>query len=251
MDRLNAGAIALPGIVVRVLERCTSTNAVLLDAALGGVLLAAEEQTAGRGRRGRRWHAAPGNGVTFSLAHTVHRPLRELAGLALVAGVGVGRALRGLGLARVALKWPNDLVIGGAKLGGILVQTRGQRSGVLAVIGIGINCRHDADLAARLRRPVAALESMIRVDRNRVIEALARNVLQTLALFEAHGLEPLRAEWERMHAHAGARVRVRVVDGRVITGIACGLESNGALRLQTGARVRALSGASVVSARPA
>jgi len=76
-------------------------------------------------------------------------------------------------------------------------------------------------------------------------------VLQALALFEAHGLEPLRAEWERMHAHAGARVRVRLVDGRVITGIARGLESNGALRLQTGARVRALSGASVVSARPA
>ena len=251
MEALDAAAIDVPGMQVRVLGRCTSTNELLLAEGAPDVLLAAEEQTAGRGRRGRRWRSSPGKAVTFSIARLVHRPLHELAALSLAAGVGAARALRALGASEVALKWPNDLVIGGAKLGGILVQTRGQRRGVLAVIGIGINCRHDADLARRLRRPVAALESMIRVDRNRVIEALARNVLQTLALFEAQGLEPLRAEWERMHAHAGARVRVRLVDGRVITGIACGLESNGALRLQTGARVRALSGASVVSARPA
>jgi BirA family biotin operon repressor/biotin-[acetyl-CoA-carboxylase] ligase len=251
VEALDATAIDVPGMQVRVLGRCTSTNEVLLSAGTADVLLAAEEQTAGRGRRGRRWRSNPGKAVTFSIAKLVGRPLHELGALSLATGVGAARALHALGASEVALKWPNDLVLGRAKLGGILVQTRSQGHGVLAVIGIGINCRHDAALATRLRRPVAALESLITVERNRLIQALARSVLQALALFEAHGLEPLRAEWERMHAHAGARVRVRLVDGRVITGIARGLESNGALRLQTGARVRALSGASVVSARPA
>jgi BirA family transcriptional regulator, biotin operon repressor / biotin---[acetyl-CoA-carboxylase] ligase len=251
MDRLNAGAIAVPGIEVRVLERCTSTNALLLEHAVTGVLLAAEEQTAGRGRRGRRWHAAPGTGVTFSLAQAVHRPLRELAGLALVAGVGVARSLRALGVTRVALKWPNDLVIDGAKLGGILVETRAKSSGALAVIGVGINCRHDPLLERRLRRAVASLDRYIDVDRNRLIACTAATLLAALDTFEAHGLEPLRAEWEAMDAHAGERLRVRLADGRVLTGVARGLDADGALRLQTGSGLRAVRSARVLSARPA
>src|ERR671936_1687870 len=140
MDRLEASAIALPGIDVRVLERCTSTNELALAAGKPDMLLAAEQQTAGRGRRGRRWHAAPGTAVTFSLARLVHRPPRELPGLALVAGVGAARAL---GTERTTLKWPNDLVIDGAKLGGILVETLSHGAATLAVFGIGINCRPD------------------------------------------------------------------------------------------------------------
>src|SRR5687767_16036938 len=125
MDRLEAAAIALPGVAVRVVERCTSTNDLALKAQ-SPVLVAAEEQTAGRGRRGRRWHSAPGAGVTFSLGRRIRRPVRELAALSLVAGVAATRALRALGVRTAALKWPNDLVVDGAKLGGILVETRSQ-----------------------------------------------------------------------------------------------------------------------------
>ena len=251
MDRLQAGAIALPGIEVRVLERCTSTNDLLLAAGKADVLLAAEQQTAGRGRRGRRWHAAAGTAVTFSLARLVHRPPRELPGLALVAGVGAARALRSLGAARTALKWPNDLVIDGAKLGGILVETRGHGAATLAVIGIGINCRRDAALERRLRRPIAWLERYTDVHRNRIIGAVAASVLQALAVFESRGLEPLRAEWESMDAHAGERLRLRLADGRVVTGVARGLDDDGALRLQTATGLRAVRSARVVRARPA
>src|SRR2546425_12930263 len=147
----------LPGIEVRRVERCGSTNAVLLAEGRPDVLLVAEEQTAGRGRRGRRWYSPPGAGVTFSLSAVIRRPARELAGLSLVAGVAAAPALRALGVAQAALKWPNDGVVGGAKLGGILVETRGS----LAVIGIGINCRRDATLDARLRPPVAALDPVV------------------------------------------------------------------------------------------
>src|SRR5438309_6873319 len=113
----------LPGIEVRMVDRCGSTNAVLLAEGKPDVLLVAEEQTAGRGRRGRRWYSAPGAGVTFSLSVCIAKPV---AGLSLVAGVGAARGLRALGVGRVGLKWPNDLVIDGAKLGGVLVETRGK-----------------------------------------------------------------------------------------------------------------------------
>src|SRR5260370_37821104 len=102
MDRLDAGAIALPQFEVRVLERCGSTNALLLKERKGGLLVAAEEQTAGRGRRGRGWYSAPGNGGTFSLSRTINRPLRALARLSLLAGAAAARALRGPGRASAA-----------------------------------------------------------------------------------------------------------------------------------------------------
>src|SRR5437773_12382778 len=101
----------LPGIEVRKIERCGSTNAVLLAEGKAGVLLAAEEQTAGRGRRGRRWYSAPGAGVTFSLCAEIARPE---AGLSVLAGVAAARALRALGVRQVARKWPNDLLVTGA-----------------------------------------------------------------------------------------------------------------------------------------
>ena len=237
----------LPGIEVRMVERCGSTNELLLREAKPDVLLAAQEQTAGRGRRGRRWYSPPGAGVTFSLSALIRRPARELAGLSLVAGVGAARALRALGVAQAALKWPNDLVVEGAKLGGILVETRGN----FAVIGLGINCRRDPALEARLKRPLAALDQYVAVDRNQLIERVAQSLLEALAMFEAHGLEPLRAEWERMDAHAGKRLRVRLADGRVLTGLARGLDGDGGLRLQTRSGLRAVRSGRVLSARPA
>ena len=237
----------LPGIEVRMVERCGSTNELLLREAKPDVLLAAQEQTAGRGRRGRRWYSPPGAGVTFSLSALIRRPARELASLSLVAGVGAARALRALGVAQAALKWPNDLVVEGAKLGGILVETRGN----FAVIGLGINCQRDPALEARLKRPLAALDQYVAVDRNQLIERVAQSLLEALAMFQAHGLEPLRAAWERMDAHAGKRLRVRLADGRVLTGVARGLDGDGGLRLQTRSGLRAVRSGRVLSARPA
>src|SRR6185436_1188314 len=165
---------------------------VLLKEFQRPALLAAEHQTAGRGRRGRRWRSAPGDGITFSLARTVRRPLREIAAVSLVAGVATARALRGLG-AGVSLKWPNDLVVGPAKLGGILVETKGSQGAVLVVIGIGINVHG----APKLDRPVTDLASHIQVtSRGLVISKVATELMKALDLFESEGLDALRGEWE-------------------------------------------------------
>ncbi len=242
--------MALPGVEVRVVERCTSTNDLLLKRnSEKPILVAAEEQTAGRGRRGRRWHSAPGAGITFSLARRVRRPVRELAALSLVAGVAAVRALRAAGVHAAALKWPNDLVVDGAKLGGILVETRGSGASAHAVIGIGINCRRSPGLETRLRRRVAFLEQFVALPRNEVIRGIASALLEALDAFEAHGLGALRREWEALDAYAGRRLRVRLADGRTLSGIASGLAEDGALRLRTRRGVRAVTSGRVVSSR--
>jgi BirA family biotin operon repressor/biotin-[acetyl-CoA-carboxylase] ligase len=236
MDRLKADAISVPGVEVRALERCVSTNSVLLSEVLERpVLLAADEQSAGRGRRGRRWHSPPGCGVLFSLGLPMQRAARDLGGLSIVAGVAVVRALRALGATEAALKWPNDLLLRGAKLGGILVQTRAHGAGSAAVVGIGVNHRKAPGLAARLRREVAALEDCMQPlpSRNAVIGALAREVLAALRAFDTAGFESFRSDWDALHAYAGKALRVRLADGRVLAGVAAGLAADGALQLRT------------------
>src|SRR5688572_30964911 len=122
MERLDAALIDVPGAQVRIVDRCASTNSLLMQYTSSlPVLLAAEAQTAGRGQRGRRWHSAARRDVTFSLACSLRRPVRELGALSLVAGAAAASALRSLGVASVSLKWPNDLMAQGAKLGGMRV----------------------------------------------------------------------------------------------------------------------------------
>jgi BirA family biotin operon repressor/biotin-[acetyl-CoA-carboxylase] ligase len=251
MDRLDADAIRVPGAEVQVLERCTSTNSLLLERApRHAVLLAANEQSAGRGRRGRRWHSPAGAGVLFSLALPLGRPVRELAGLSIVAGLAAVRALRALGATAVGLRWPNDLLVGGAKLGGILVETRAQGTGCLAVVGVGINHRGVPGLGARLRRRVAALEQLLRPlpERNAVVAAIGRELLAALRTFDAAGFEAFRADWAAIDAYAGRRLRVRLQDGRTVAGTAAGVAPDGALQLSTPRGLRTVRNGRVVSA---
>lgn len=254
MDRLNAGAIRVPGVETRVVERCASTNAMLLTERLAHpVLLAANVQSAGRGRRGRRWHSPPGHGVLFSLALTMRRPAGKLAGLSIVAGVAAVRALRALGAVEAALKWPNDLLVRGAKLGGILVETRALGPGSAAVIGVGINHLSADGLARRLGRGVAALDQLLRPlpARNAIISAVARELLAALQAFDAEGFAPFRDDWNKLHAFAGKPLRVRLADGRVLAGVAAGLADDGALQLRTRAGLRTVRDGRVMLARPA
>lgn len=255
MNRLDAAQIRLPGVEVRVVALCDSTNTVLFqEKPLNSpVLLAAEEQTAGRGRRGRRWHGAPGRDISFSFARRVVRPARELAALSLVAGVAAAKALRALGASQAALKWPNDLVAGDAKLGGILVETRSQGGASLAVIGIGINFESKPELQRRLRRRIASVADLISPPpaRNAIIQEIALALLDALDAFEARGFDAAREDWLALHAHAGQRLRVRLADGSMLTGIATGLADDGGLCLQTRRGLRAVRSGQVMSARAA
>ena len=258
MDRLDASTIAstvhLPGIEIRVVERCTSTNALLLaEKSPGPILVAAEVQTAGRGQRGRKWRSAAGAGATFSILRRMHCAPRELAGLSLAVGVATARALRALGVADVMLKWPNDLLVRDAKLGGVLIETKVQGSEVTAVVGIGINCRPVRALGKRLRRELVALDDLVRpaLSRNAVIAALAGEVLAALQAFERAGLPAFAEDWRALHAHEGRRLRLRLGDGRTVSGIASGIAPSGALRLRTRSGTRDVTSGRIIMSRAA
>lgn len=202
MDQLDSARIDVPGLEVRVVERCTSTNSLLsVEKSNSQILLAAEEQTAGRGRHGRRWRSARGAGATFSIRRSMRCTQRELAGLSVAVGIAAARALRRLGARGVRVKWPNDLMINKRKLAGILIETKPAKSGSTVVVGIGINCRAQPRLGARLGRGVAALEEVLRrpVSRNAVIEAVAREVLGALSAWEQ--------AWERAGEHVQENLR--------------------------------------------
>jgi len=188
MDRLHASGIVVPGVTVRVIDRCTSTNALLSeDRSAEPVLLAAELQTAGRGRHGRR--SARGAGATFSIRRRMRCEQRRLAGLSVAVGISSARALRRLGARGIALKWPNDLMVNKRKLGGILIETRPASAGSVVIVGIGINCRTQPRLGAHLARGVASLDEVIRrpVSRSAVIREVACEVMQTLSAWERKG----------------------------------------------------------------
>jgi BirA family biotin operon repressor/biotin-[acetyl-CoA-carboxylase] ligase len=190
MDRLDASQISVPGLEARVVDRCTSTNTLLREErSAGPALLAAELQTAGRGRHGRRWRSARDAGATFSIRRPMRCEQRRLAGLSVAVGISSARALRRLGARGVALKWPNDLMVNRRKLGGILIETRPASPGSVVIVGIGINCRAQPRFGARLGRGVAALDEVLQrpVSRNTVIGAVAREVLGALAAWEQAG----------------------------------------------------------------
>lgn len=251
MDPLDADAIRVAGLPVRVVPRCGSTNAALLEEqGTGPLLLAAEEQTAGRGRRGRRWRSAPGAGATFSILRRMRCAPAALSGLSLAVGVACARALRILGAGETQVKWPNDLVIRDAKLGGILIETRVGAGETLVVVGIGINCHGDPGLARRLRREVAALDQFVPApSRNAVIAAVAREAMAALETFEHAGLAPFVDEWAALHAHEGSRLKVRLADGRTLSGLAKGIAASGALRLATARGVREIVSGRIVRQR--
>ncbi|MBV8046626.1 MAG: biotin--[acetyl-CoA-carboxylase] ligase, partial [Paludibacterium sp.] len=148
MDWLDVAAIRAdlsPGCsedwTIAVADQVDSTNTQLLSRAnsdgLHGLVLAAELQSAGRGRLGRRWQARLGDCLMFSLLWRFDRGLAELAGLSLAVGLALARVLRQLG-APVELKWPNDVLLGGCKMAGILIELSGDALGPAAVvIGIG------------------------------------------------------------------------------------------------------------------
>jgi len=151
-------------LAVEICDTLDSTNTRLMQRAAqgarSGLALAAEVQTAGRGRRGRVWHSGLGHTLTFSLLWQFVQGARELGGLSLAVGVGLVRALRAAGAHAAQLKWPNDVVLPSGKLAGILIEMQGDVLGPsTAVIGVGVNVRTDARVLAAVDQPVADLEA--------------------------------------------------------------------------------------------
>jgi BirA family transcriptional regulator, biotin operon repressor / biotin---[acetyl-CoA-carboxylase] ligase len=230
---------------VDVRDECDSTNAVLLartDAVSGSVIVAGR-QIAGRGRMGRAWISEPAASLTFSLLWRLPRDTPP-SGLSLAVGVAVAEALRALGVPGIALKWPNDILRNGKKLGGILIEL----SGSAAVIGIGLNLRLPAGLPAEVSRGATALDRD--VDRNELLASLLASLHAVLEQFGADGFAALRGRWQALNAHAGAAVKILSDFAPPLEGVCADVDADGALLLSTAAGIRRVVSGDV-SLRPA
>ena len=245
-DRIRAAAgDAAATIDLRVEASCESTNTELVDLARAGApsgtVVAAELQTRGRGRRGRGWESALGAALTFSLLWRFERGVAALSGLSLAVGVALVRALRGLGARAVMLKWPNDLVLPAGKLGGILIEVEGDALGPsAAVIGIGLNICLSRALRHRIDQPAVDLvdAGTATADRNAILGALLREFCVALVAFEEGGFHTFRGEWQAYHAHQDRHVVLLRPDGVRDSGVARGVNDDGALLLEQGETMR-------------
>jgi BirA family biotin operon repressor/biotin-[acetyl-CoA-carboxylase] ligase len=224
-----------------------STNTVLLerrppppgecDVAL------AEFQSAGRGRRGRAWLAPPGGAVCLSVSWTFAQMPRDVGSLSLAIGVCVLRALRKLGVSELHLKWPNDVLLADAKLGGILIELRAEAAGpACAVIGIGLNVALGAALMAQISATGLAAADLtaagiLRPARNAIAAHIIEASLLGLVDFEREGLRAFMDEWRRADALRGRAVTVLNGENR-IRGLARGIDASGALLVEASQGLR-------------
>jgi BirA family biotin operon repressor/biotin-[acetyl-CoA-carboxylase] ligase len=205
--------------------------------------LAAEYQSAGRGRSARPWFAPPGGALCLSLGWSFASLPRAASALSLAVGVGALRALAGIAPLAVRLKWPNDLVVDDRKLGGVLMELRAEGTGpAYVVIGIGINCALGGAVTRRVRstgvEPVdlAAL-GLPCCDRNRLAAALLDQCVRGVLEFEQVGLAAFAAEWIAADALAGRIVTVKLASGEFV-GHARGIDADGALCVQGSGALR-------------
>lgn len=253
--RAHLGALTA-SFDVRVVPTCTSTNSVLMDAPPpedGRIhVVAAEVQTAGRGRRGRQWHSWPHASLAFSALWRFEPTAPVPAGLSLVAGVAVAHALEHLGVQGVQLKWPNDVLVNGEKLAGILVElSSGRDRKPAAVVGIGMNVCLPPGTTIPDQPRVTDLATHVTTvpDRNQLLARLLAELHALFATYAAAGFPALRGAWQQRNAFADLPVTV-IGEGQAQTGVCIGVDDDGALLLRTDAGVtRILSGE--VSLRPA
>lgn len=216
----------------------------------------AEYQTGGRGRRGRRWLSPFGSGLCLSVNWWLERVPATLSALSLAVGVGVCRALNADVPRPVGLKWPNDVMAGAGKLGGLLVDVQGETDGPIAVVvGIGLNIDVSAETASRVSGtgglPPVGLRGLTpgtEPSRNRLAAQIINAMHGVLAEFGRNGFGAFVAEWRRYDRLDGRPVTVRTGQ-QERAGIARGIADDGALLVEADGKMERLM-AGEVSLRP-
>ena len=243
--------------LLEVLKVIDSTSDALLATgrtrSVDGVVYLAELQTRGRGRRGRAWLTPLGGNLAMSAGFALQRSLSELGGLSLVVGLAMLDALHELGLTELQVKWPNDLLLAGAKLGGILVELKmpvEAGRGSEAIVGVGINVSLPAGAREAIDQEVTDLATALgNPDRNRLASRLLGYMVDYIKVFDEQGFAPMRAQYDAHHWLHGRHCQV-VLGSDTIAGRVLGVTDEGELRLETSAGVASLR-AGEVSVRPA
>lgn len=203
-----------------------------------GDLCLAEYQTAGRGRRGRQWLSPFAGQMIFSFYWTFN-PKKSIEGLSLVIGLAIAEVLN------AQVKWPNDILFDGRKLGGILVEIANHKNGLLnLVIGVGINV--SLPTQTEISQPYAQLSEMDPdIDRQTLFPTLIQHLYVRLERFEKEGINAeFQQAWQNHNAFFNSEVNV-IAEQRVISGIELGIDERGYLRVQCGAELKMFNGGEV------
>lgn len=234
---------------LQVVEETMSTNAdvgaLAAQGAEEGLVRVAAHQTGGRGRFDRQWCDVPGTSVALSILLRPTRPAHEWGWLSLLAGMAVAGGIRDssrVGADRVSVKWPNDVLVDGRKVCGILSESDGRT----AVVGIGVNV---AMTTEELPVPTATslLLAGLNTDKNAVVAALLANFED----FYRHWCRAgdVRADYAATSGTIGTRVRVIIGPDEVVEGRAVGIDGFGSLLVETPAGVSAFAAGDVVHLR--
>jgi BirA family biotin operon repressor/biotin-[acetyl-CoA-carboxylase] ligase len=235
--------------VLEVFDVIDSTNSYLMQEAVNGSpsghVCLAESQHAGRGRRGKRWISPYARNIYASVLWHFPTGPDSLAGLGLAVGVGIIRTLSQYGINDAGLKWPNDVIWNGAKLGGVLLEMTGiSASNCSVVVGVGLNVTMSGSVVEEIDQSWTDIATILgdKVSRNDISASLIQNILKVLSAYETHGLEPFLAEWREHDMVTGRQVTVQLHDSE-LSGVGQGIDDKGALVVKSNnAMYRFLSG---------
>lgn len=231
---------------VQIFESTDSTNAAAMRA-IGlksplPLVVLAERQTAGRGRRGRKWVSPFGENIYYSLALRIEGGIRQLEGLSLLVGLAVLKTLRECGVKAAGLKWPNDVLVGRRKIAGVLLELLGDPADVChVVIGVGINVNMRTSDEVDQEWTSVLIEAGTPSDRNELIARLSTNIAAYLAVHQEEGFSAYMAEWEENHLWQGRAVTL-LAGSEAVEGVVLGIDAQGALQLQIGNDKKTFSG---------
>lgn len=231
------------------LHEVDSTNQYLLrDGAARGDVCLAERQSAGRGRRGRVWRSPFGQNLYLSLRWQYEQGVAALEGLSLAVGAIVAQVLeQSFDVAGLQLKWPNDLLLHGRKLGGVLIEVGGDLTGDCAVVvGVGLNVAMSRAVGTEaIDQPwTDLLMQGHSIDRNHLAGALLSQLLPALAAYPQLGFGHYRQTWLQHAAYIGREVEV-TMPGRNLSGIMRGVDSGGSLVVEAGGQQHTFVGGEV------
>jgi len=226
----------LTGLTVEVVEEAASTNALVIERARSGaaegLVIAAEHQTAGRGRLDRTWETPPRSGLTFSVLLRPTAPTASWPWLPLLAGYAVDKALKAAGY-EASVKWPNDVLLDGRKVAGILVERVDTGAGPAAVVGIGLNVGMTAEeLPVPEATSLAVASSGEVPDRTALLVSLLASLSEAYAALQEGGdLAGIRLaeSYAAACSTIGRVVRVVLPSGEELTGTANGIDPSGRL----------------------
>jgi BirA family biotin operon repressor/biotin-[acetyl-CoA-carboxylase] ligase len=221
---------------ITVLDVVDSTNAWVGARDNDPEVCFAEFQSAGRGRRGRNWVSPFGANLYMTLSWCFDEWPAGFTALGMVTAIAAVRALDQLGLRDVRIKWPNDLVAAGRKLGGVLIDIQGEPPGATrAVIGLGVNVRMPAAAAEQIDQPWMDLTTLCDgnpPERNALAVGLIESLVIALEDFSARGFAAFTEDWQRLDLVAGRAVALHSHE-QTVTGVAAGVDEQGALLLRT------------------